>query len=204
MRRTLVFGLVVALMVIAGTASAGTYASLRMTGQANYVPYNTLEYYLSDTGTFGAKEVAIGFGDDLQGEVSLGYNSITLKPEDNGERDDDEITASMLTLGLAGFYPIYQTPNVRLDLGARFQYMSWKLEGPYMYRADYEATFSGWALGAVARHQWMLTDAIAIGPEIYLKYLSLTAEEDYTVGADQSTDISGFGIDYSLRFDFMF
>ena len=220
MRRGLLVGLVVALLLVAGTASAGMYASLRITGNGNYNPYSLIpqmykQYYsslASDTGFFNFKEVAVGFGEELQGEVSIGYSTFKYSYDSPETRADEELSMTWYTIGLAGFYPVMETENCLIDAGLRFQLHSAKIKDVYDYgdRDEWTDTWSasGWSVGPVIRHHWMLADgAIAIGPEIYPKYSSFSTKYEYENGSSGDSDgpdLSGFAIDYSLRMDFYF
>ncbi len=208
MRRGLVLVTVAAVLLVAGSASAGLYASYRMTGFGNYANLGDWSY-LWDTGVFNGASVAIGFGEEIQGEVSLGYHSESVTEDAEEEtRADYEYNPSMMTFGVAGFYPIMQKESMRMDVGLRFEYISLSAETVGGYYGDYTDKLSGFCVGPVARHQWWLTDSVAFGPEIYIKYASFTTETEYEDGGSRESvdgpDISGLAIDYSLRLDFMF
>ncbi len=211
MHRGLVLCLVALLMVSAGVASAETYVSLRFAGNGSYLHSSGPLY---DAGLFTYRELAVGFGDEIQGEVSLGWNALTQTwdESDSGAfRDnDEEETWSALVFGVAGFYPIMDGSSYRVDVGARFQFVSgsetWTWEP-----TDQENTesLSGWTFGPLVRGAWQLGDLpVTFGPEACLKYSSLTYLDERTQNGDvyfeDEYDISGFNIDYSFRLDFHF
>jgi hypothetical protein len=228
MRRVLVLCVVLAIMVAAGTASAGLYASLRVVGNGNWFLRGSLAEggaleLVNDSGVYTAKEVAVGFGDKVQGEVAFGFDSITATQEDVEvwiddtyvEVDETEEKASSWWVGAAGFYKILETQNASVDLGVRFQYLGASVSGTLTddgseMEMKFEAT--GWAVGPVVRHTWMLADGtIGIGPEVSLRYTSATSEftTTYPDGARASVTEDGpeykaWDIDYSLRMDFFF
>lgn len=220
MRRALVAGVVVAVMLVACSASAQMYASLRMTGTGNYDLLSSMMWGMYrpiygigpvDQGIFNHKELALGFGDEFQGEVSVGFSTFKYTWEDEGEtRFDEELAFNWFTLGAAGFYQILETEHSTVDFGVRFQWHSAKIEDDYS--EDYSDAYkvSGWSIGPVLRHNWELADgAITIGPEIYPKYTSLSSEYEETYpGRGTSTEdgpnVTAFDIDYSLRLDFHF
>ncbi len=213
MHRGITLVLVAALLLVAGTASAGMYASFRTGGVGNYGLQDMMMVH--DSGLFNYNEVALGFGEEFVGELSIGYASqkATWEAEEGypDRADDVEMDVSLLRFGVAGYYPTFETENATVLLGLRFQYLMDAASGPAMGgRSSYEYSYdlSGFSLGPVARHQWWLTDSVAIGPEIYLKYTSLTLDYEETcdgeVCYDCSEDISGLAIEYSLRLDFFF
>jgi len=210
MRRGLVLCLVALLMASAGVASAETYLGLRFGGYGNYVHSGGTFW---DSGFFTYREFAVGFGDEIQGEVAIGWNTVnqTYDDDDGGDfRGNQEDKWSAMGFGVAGFYPIMEGSSYRVDAGARFQYMTgsntWTWEP-----TDQENTQSigGWAIGPLVRGAWQLGSLpVTFGPEAYLKYSSLTYKEEREVGGEttfeEEQDISGFSIDYSFRLDFYF
>jgi hypothetical protein len=228
MRRGLVLCLVLAIMVAAGTASAEVYASLRLVGNGNFflrgslLDDGTLEI-VNDSGVYTAKEVALGFGETFQGEVSFGFDSLTATQKDVGvwmddeyvEVDEFEESAGSWWIGAAGFYEVLATQNATIDAGLRFQYLGASTkatvkDGGEEGELKFEA--KGWSVGPVVRHTWMLfDDKIGIGPEVSLRYTSATSEftTSYTGGLRASVTEDGpeykaWDIDYSLRMDFFF
>jgi hypothetical protein len=224
MRRGLVICLVAAIMLAAGSASAGMYASLRMTGSGNhymedpyliYYPYGGRQDVVMvsrDAGLFAGKELAVGFGDKIQGEISFGFDTVTESWEfDDEERGStNDFTFTMWNVGVAGFYPIFEGDAWRVDAGLRYKYMSGKYEEAWdSDREDTDTyTMTGWSLAPVVRHLWFLADgAIGIGPEVAIKYSSFKTENEWDISRDDSVDgpeISAIDLEYSLRLDFFF
>jgi len=207
MHRGLVLCLVALLMVSAGVASAETYLGLRFGGNGNF------EYAdggpMCDSGWFTHREFAVGFGDEIQGEVSLGWNSWTesYDPSEGGSREDVEMSWSGMHFGVAGFYPMMEGSSYRVDVGGRFQYHTGSMTSDnYIYRdGDYEVKLSGWTIGPVMRGSWWLGDLpLTFGPEVFVKYSSLTYTDTCEDCWDYETDVSAFGIDYGFRLDFHF
>lgn len=219
MRRSLGLALVAALLLGAGTASAGVYASLRLTGTGNY---NLDSYTVSrqggpslwDSGLECYKEVAVGFGDKIQGEVSFGFSNLKYEEaiEEESTREDSRAwTENWWTLGAAGYYPIADGKSWTMDAGLRFQYHNASVEYSEPV-GDTESSskfgVKGWSVGPVLRHRWLLAGgAIAIGPEIYPKYTSMKSEWEYSnrdTSTEDGPDISAMDIEYSFRMDFFF
>jgi hypothetical protein len=226
MRRGLVLCLVLAIMVAAGTASAEVYASLRLVGNGNFFLRGSLLEdgtlsIVNDSGVYTAKEVAIGFGDTFQGEVSFGFDSLTATEEDvwiddlYEEVDEFEESSGSWWVGAAGFYEVLATRNATVDVGLRFQYLgaSTKVtitdegsEGELKFEAK------GWSVGPVLRHTWMLfDDKIGVGPEVSLRYTSATSELTTSSSdrprasvTEDGPEYKAWDIDYSLRMDFFF
>lgn len=209
MRRGLVLCMAVVLVLVAGTASAKIYTGLRFTGNGNY-DIGGSKYWDSGFTTF--REFAVGFGDEIQGEVSIGFSKMNWAEDDYEvpERNDDEESWSCVSFGLAGFYPIVTGSIYRIDAGGRFSYYSASNEDTWEpTEQTWTEEFSGWSLGPLVRGSWRLGDSpITIGPEVCLKYTKLKftdvtmahGEELYSSEAD----ISGFAVDYSFRVDFYF
>ena len=206
MHRGLVLCLVALLMVSAGVASAETYIGLRFGGNGNF------EYAggpMVDSGWFTHREFAVGFGDKIQGEASLGWSSWSesYDPTEGGRGDDKETNWSVMHFGIAGFYPMMEGSSYRVDVGGRFQYHSGSAESDnYLYRdGEYKKTLSGWTIGPVVRGSWWLGDLpLTFGPEVFLKYTSLTFNDFCDGCYDYDYDISALDIDYSFRLDFHF
>jgi hypothetical protein len=220
MRRGLIICLVAAIMLAAGSASAGMYASLRMTGGGNYYLTNPFYYYYGrqycctiseDKGLFDNKELAIGFGDKVQGEISFGFNSKTEAWAWESDRENtDDYKFSSWNVGIAGFYPVAEGDMWRVDAGLRFKYMAMKAENEWAYDRDGTDTYTmnGFSVGPVVRHTWFLADgAIGIGPEVGIKYSSFKTENEWDYSRTESEDgpdITGIDFEYSLRLDFFF
>lgn len=221
MRRFVILAMLAAVLLGAGTASAGIYASMRLAGTGNYFTWDGptgRDYvydFLWDSGFECYKEVAVGFGDKIQGEVSLGYDNLKYDMEWDETRSNDTETDTYTTmrLGAAGFYPLAEGKSWRMDAGLRFQYQSANTEIEWT-SGDVTTTdtyrMSGWSVGPVLRHRWMIADgAMSIGPEIYPKYTSFSTESEHASDARASTteagpDITALDIEYSLRMDFYF
>lgn len=204
MRRGLVLCLVALLMASAGVASAETYLGLRFGGNGNF------EYAdgpMCDSGWFTHREFAVGFGEEIQGEASLGWSSWseTYDPSEGGSREDMETTWSIMHFGVAGFYPIMEGSSYRVDVGARFQYHSGSAESDGYLRADYSQSLSGWTIGPLVRGAWQVGSLpVTFGPEVFVKYTSLTYTDECEGCYDDEYDISAFDIDYGFRLDFHF
>lgn len=228
MRRGLVLCVVLAIMVAAGTASAGLYASLRVVGNGNFflrgsvMEEGALEL-VNDSGVYTAKEVAVGFGDTFQGEVAFGFDTLTATQKDVDvwiddayvEVDEAEEKAGSWWVGAAGFYRVFETQNASVDLGLRFQYLGANVTGTLTDEgSEIEMKFdaTGWAVGPVVRHTWMLADGkIGIGPEVSLRYTSATSEISTkypdggrTTVTEDGPEYKAWDMDYSLRMDFFF
>ncbi len=195
MRRGLMVALVVGVMLVACTAQATTYGSLRFAG-----PFNMKEFAIGmQSGTLG-------------GEVAIGYTKASLTDLDNLSESLESVEPELSIMSLGGtlFMQIMGTSDYAFDVGVRYQYMSigGKITIPDMSaRADDElkATLSGWAAGPLLRGRWYLVDdSIAIGPEIYFKYSSYGTTLE---GGGESVDGPGatmMELEYSLRMDFYF
>ena len=222
MHRVLFVTLMAAALLIAPAASAETYVGLRLLGDGTF--NGDLEP-IPDAGFYTAREFVVGFGNEIQGEFSLGFDSISTERCDDDdvdpERGDfdsyDTVKYKLLTLGAAGFYPIKgEAGGNRIDVGLRFRYLSasWEDATDYYGRSETdeenEYGVSGWSIGPVMRAQWRCcNDRIGIGPEVGIKYGSYTATATYTYpGSDPyeypDHTISGGNLEYSLRFDFFF
>jgi hypothetical protein len=215
-------------MVVAATASADVYASLRIVGNGNFFLRGSLMEdgaleMVNDSGLYMAKEVAIGFGDTFQGEVALGFDSLTATQKDVTiwmddeyfEVDEAEESSSTWWVGAAGFYKVLETQNAKVDVGLRFQYLSAHSgvtlsEGGYDVEMNFDA--SGFAIGPVVRHTWMIfDDTVGIGPEVSLRYTTATSEIEMVYPdmaraslTEDGPEYTAWDIDYSLRMDFFF
>jgi len=210
MHRGLVLCLVALLMVSAGVASAETYLGLRFGGYGNYIHASGPMW---DAGLFTYREFAVGFGDKIQGEVSLGWNTVNQTWDDPDEvdlRGNEEDSASALVFGVAGFYPIMDGSSYRVDAGARLQFLNYTNTWTWDPTDQEDTTkFSGWSFGPLVRGAWELGDLpVTFGPEACLKYTSLTytyeRAQNGDIFYDEEVDASGFSIDYSFRLDFHF
>ncbi|MFH1501698.1 MAG: hypothetical protein ABIG03_01495 [Candidatus Eisenbacteria bacterium] len=195
MRRGLMVGLVVAVMLVACTAQAGFYGGLRFAG-----PLNLKEF------AFGTQSEAFG------AEVAIGYTSVTIT--DLGSIDEAldviEPTGSMMSIGAAAFFQIAGNEMYGFDVGGRAQYLT--LSGEVTIPDDIvredmtlKASLTGLSFGPVLRGRWYLVeDSICIGPEIYFVYSSYSTEIE---GGGETIDGPGatvMGLEYSLRMDFYF
>lgn len=220
MHRVLFATLIAAALLIAPAASAETYVGIRLVGDGTF--NGDLEP-IPDAGFYTARELVVGFGDEIQGEFGFGYDSVSTEccGDDEGypERFDnyDTVKYKLLTLGLAGFYPIQgEAGENRVDVGLRFRYVSasWEDATDYYNRNDTdeinEYGMSGWSIGPVMRAQWRCcNDRVGFGPEVGFKYGSYTNTESYTYPGEDPSDapdrkVSGWTLDYSLRLDFFF
>lgn len=222
MHRVLFVTLIAAALLIAPAAMAETYVGLRLVGEGTL--NGDLEP-IPDAGFYTAREFYVGFGEEIQGELSFGFDTMSTEyaseDEEYPERGEfeyyDKVSYSLMTFGLAGFYPIQgEAGGNRIDLGLRFRYMSasWEDETDYWNRDDdmekNEYGASGWSIAPVMRAQWRCcNDRVGIGPEVGLKYGSYTLTETYTYPGDDphdypDHDVSGWSLEYSLRFDFFF
>ncbi len=208
MHRGLVLCLVALLMVSAGVASAETYLGLRFGGNGNF------EYAdggpMCDSGWFTHREFVVGFGDEFQGEASLGWSSWneSYDPSEGGSRADVETSWSVMHFGVAGFYPMMEGSSYRVDVGGRFQYHSGTITSDnyiYVREDEHEQKLSGWTVGPLLRGSWWLGDLpLTFGPEVFVKYTSLTYTDVRGEYYDEEYDVSAFDIDYSFRLDFHF
>jgi hypothetical protein len=194
MRRGLMVGLVVAVMLVACTAQAGYYGGLRFAG-----PLNLKEF------AFGMQSESFG------AEVSVGYTSVTITDLENLDIEGIEPTGSLMSLGGAVFFQIAGNEMYGFDVGGRAQYMTLSGEvdlGDLVVKADenvIKASLTGLSFGPVLRGRWYLVeDSICIGPEIYFVYSNYSTELEL---GNESTDGPGatiMGLEYSLRMDFYF
>jgi len=221
MHRVLFVTLIAAALLIAPAASAETYVGMRLLGDGTF--NGDLEP-IPDAGFYTAREFVVGFGDEIQGEFGFGFDTVSTEykgdDEEHPDRDFDyfdKVSYKLMTLSLAGFYPIQGGAGEnRIDVGLRFRYLSasWEDVTDYYGRDDdlekNEYGVSGWSIGPVMRAQWRCcNDRIGIGPEIGIKYGSYTKTQTYTYPGSEPSDspdhsISGWTLDYSLRFDFFF
>ena len=79
------------------------------------------------------------------------------------------------------------------------------------YDETWTHDISGWSAGPVARARWYFADgALALAPEVYFRYTSLTYEDTYEYpNGDRETDTIEFDIsqmdtEYSLALEFYF
>ncbi len=209
MRRGLVLCMAVVLVLAAGTASAKIYTGLRFTGNGNYdLGYS--KYW--DSGFTTSREFAVGFGDEFQGEVALGFGKMNWVVDDYEEpsRNNDEESWGWHSFGLAGFYPIMEGSIYRIDAGGRFTYYSSShIDTWEPTEQEWTQEFSGWSFGPLVRGSWQLgSSPIMIGPEVCLKYTKLTYLKESIAHGEvcdsEEYDISGFSVDYSFRADFYF
>lgn len=218
MHRMIVALLVAATLLIAPAASAELYTGLRLTGMGNLTGDMEL---IEDSGFYTYREFVVGFGDEIQGEVSFGYNSLTIDEQVDEQVEEEgrfsccgTDTYSAMMFGIAGFYPLQQTKSFRLDGGLRFQYYSMKYTWEDIEYTRYdpdteEIAVGGWAVGPVARAQWRVAGGkVGIGPEIYLKYGNYTVTEKGTYCdepyEEEDEHITSWNLDYSFRADFYF
>jgi len=224
MNRGLVFCVLALMLLGASVASAGEgwYGGLRLAGYATSVDIEDgvcRDYYIETDadGLFDYTEMTFGKSfEKFDGEISFGMARFSAKYEGDseGERQYDyDNSLMMYTFGLTGLYHVSPPSSFSLDAGLRFQLhsMSFETESEGGYRQTYTYTdkYSGWSVGPVVRGRWWFAgDSMALGPEIYLRYTSMTHEMtwDYDSRADveEEIDLSEFVTEYSVRLDFYF
>ena len=217
MRRIVVLGLVAVMLMVATSASAQWYMGLRLAGTAEqeglFDEWYWSSYYRDmlqsdNDGIIDNTQMIFGYGmDSFDVELNLGYSSekLSYDSEEQGRYTED-VTYTKYIIGLSGLYHLMGNDTVGIDGGLRFQLESesWKYEADAT-RDDWEDKLSGWSVGPVLRGRWYLADgAIALGPEVFFKYTSKTYTYDYTDRADYELDVTGMGLEYALRVDFMF
>ena len=186
--------IVVAVLLMASTASAGWYMGLGIAGTYG-VEYDFCDYcYDRDTIEPGDADGVVDnatmtFGYELEAmdiELMLGYGSSTVTytyDEDEGPyRAGWDEKYSRYMVGLGAFYHLIGTDDYNVDAGLRFALTSNKYEEEEVEdRADSdEATLSGWAVGPVLRGRVFLADGkFAIGPEVFINYSSMTYANDW-------------------------
>lgn len=205
MRRT---ALIVLVLFVASSASAGWYMGMGLAGTAGYEI--AFDYYGRDAISPGDNDGVIDnatmtFGYELEAmdlELTLGYGSSTVTYPDGESRGEEE-KYSRYSLGLAGLYHLAKTEDYALDAGLRLALISNKYEYDGSARAD-EQKLSGWAVGPVFRARVFLADGkFAFGPEVFANYTSMTYTDDWNSWLDD-TELSGLSLDYALRLDFLF
>jgi hypothetical protein len=214
MRRVLIVALV---LLMASAASAQWYLGVKFAGTMdNNTLFDAWYYYDRDLlggdndGVIDNTQVIFGYGmDSIDLELSLGYNKQTLKYEDPDSDYTDEMNLTAYILGLTGFYHMMGNDTMAVDGGLRFQLETdtWDYDASDRDHYTWEDKLSGWALGPVLRGRIFFADgAMALGPEIFFKYSSkkYTEDEDYNSRVDYEMDVTGMGIDYGLRLDFLF
>jgi len=202
---------IIALLGVPALARADLYAGVRFPGEQNYFADAV---GLNDSGNFSRREVIIGYGDGIQGELTLGFGSLkgevdTPEEEERGGFSSD-MEASEFTLGVAGFYPLHQGQWYRIDGGLRFTYTTCSGESDIpAARGDntHSLDCSGFSIGPTVRGRWMITDYVALGPELTLKFTSLECDEEWVYGGETASEIgssfSAWGLDCAVRLEFM-
>lgn len=240
MNRGLIFGLVAVVLLVAGVASASDwYAGVGFGGMCNYwvhpywygsTGYDGFEaaepfWYIDHTeyGLFDYRQIFVGLDKDPWNfELGLGWSGFTYSQNEDLEggeyRADVEYTegVSWYDFNLAGLYKVMEPDPIELNVGLRFQLHNAKWDWDTKYMGE-EAVptgsekISGWSMGPLVRARWYFGDgALALGPEVYAKYTSLSYEYEYLpYGArveheTQEADLSGFNLEYSLRLEFFF
>jgi hypothetical protein len=197
MRRGLTLAVVAALVLAFGTANAQMYGSLRYAG------------------TFSLKEFAFGMQAGAVGaEASVGYSKYTMTELEGMLGADIEPSLTIMSLGAAGFFQIAGNERYAFDVGGRVQYISMSVDmgelGDIALRSEdtIKASISGMAYGPVLRGRWFLVeDAIAIGPEVYVKFSNLGTSLEAFGEESEDEDMPNIGtmeLEYSLRMDFYF
>ena len=138
-------------------------------------------------------------------EFSLGYWSEEMDYTEPEARYDWNEKYSKYSFGLAGLYHLKRNDTFGIDGGLRFVLHNEKWE---YEESDtrYEDTMelSGWSVGPVLRGRWFFADgSMAIGPEVFLKYTSRTWSQEWDSGDDE-LDLTTMGVEYAVRWDFMF
>jgi hypothetical protein len=237
MSRSLLFGLVAVMLLAAGVASASDwYCGVGFGGMSNYWlhPYWydqeggdwTAEpaWYMSHTeyGIFDYRQIFMGLDKDPWNfELGVGWSSFNWSESDDYgyDRADYEYTEGVTwyDFNFAGIYKIMEPDPIELNVGLRFQLHNakWDWNTDYMgdetYPTGYEK-ISGWSMGPLMRARWYFADgALALGPEVYAKYTSLSYEYDYLPTGRTAVehekyeaDMTGFNMEYSLRLEFFF
>jgi hypothetical protein len=114
------------------------------------------------------------------------------------------------TFGLTGLYKLVDPDPIELDVGLRFQLHSatWDIKQVVdELESTDEEEATGWSFGPLARARWYFADgAVGLGPEMYLKYTSLTYKwsVDDEEEPREDDDLSSWDIEYSLRLEFFF
>jgi hypothetical protein len=220
MRRSLVLVVAALILLVASTASAQWYVGMRMAGYYTEVDISGDGYRhdidLDADGLFDFREAVVGYGmDAFDLELSFGYNTYSEEhtEEESGRQYDYDNSLSMYTFGITGLYHVFPADPVGLDAGLRAQLMAMNYEGitssGNRFEETYTDDFSGWAFGPVIRARYFFADgALAIGPELYLKYSSMTCEENWDYESrdepDFTADSTTFGTEFSVRMDWFF
>ena len=217
MRRIVVLGLVAVMLMVASSASAQWYMGLKLAGTAGqealfnewYWSYYYRDIMSNDNdGFIDNTQMIFGYSmDTFDVELNLGYGNekLSYDSEEQG-RYTEEISYTKYVMGLSGLYHLMGNDTMGLDAGVRFQLESeaWKWDESDS-RVEWEDKLSGWAVGPVLRGRWYLADgAMALGPEVFFRYSSKKYTEDYPDRADYELDVTGMGLEYALRLDFMF
>jgi hypothetical protein len=182
-------------------------------GGGTTYPYEYLRH--TEGGIFDFREVTVGLRKGLwSGELGFGLSNATWSEDLDQRGGTFEESVNWRVISLAGLYEIMEPDPIELDLGARFQLHS----ATWEWRQDYDddgvrATtedidkVSGWSFGPLARARWYFGDgALAIGPEVYFKYTSLTYDYEYSNGSefDFTADITSWDTEYSFRLEMFF
>lgn len=211
MRSRMLLAVVTVLMLLAFTANGEFYAGIRFPGAQNYFSDVT---GLQDSGDFSRREIIIGYGDRIQGEITLGFGTLSGEVEtSDGEKNafSGDVELHDFSFGVAGYYPVMQREWYRIDAGLRLSFMSCNDERDVpvgRQESVYSLGCSGMTIGPTIRGRWMITDYIALGPEATLKYKTLSCDEQWThegdVIEDKESSFGAWGLDYAVRLEFMF
>jgi hypothetical protein len=229
MRRVLLFCLVAAMVLGAGTASAQWNVGLRMVGTGNYFPYLPIMQAMqdeglgmgmvvADVGLFGYKEFIVGYrADALCFEGSFAFDKFgsewTVDTDEIREIVTIEDDLTWWYAGGAIFYSFMQGEGYNAGVGFRYQYGASDLTHtePYGLREDVEYSITGTTsqFSVPIRFMWRPGGGkFAIGPEVAFKYMTGSTEYEMSMGGQsQSIDgpeYTGFDTEYSLMMKFMF
>jgi hypothetical protein len=231
MRRCLL-GVLLAVLLVASTASASDwYCAARFGGMSNYYLYPIWmdddvwgDYYYDgawtpymlrhiEGGIFDYRQFEIGLDKDpMFYELGFGWTSSNFEYNDPDSDYFETEKLSFYTVGLTGLYRFMNPNPIALDGGIRFQLNKAKAEWEWGVDDDTQTEthdIGGWSAGPVVRARWYFADgALALSPEIYFKYTSLTYEDirDHG-GRDEDVDeydLSQMDTEYSLALEFHF
>lgn len=228
MRRPLTLIVVLALLLAAGSASAQWHFGLRLCGTGNYFPYmpglgdpdDPDPMPLADTGIFGYKEFAVGYGDAFQVEANFAYSTLSQTvefPEEFGDMDDAEGDLTWWYVGGAVFYRFLEGENYNMSAGLRYQYGASELhsKGPEEdlegQIIDFTYTGSTSQFSVPLRFTLMAFDGhFGFGPEVAFKYTMGSTETDMTVGGEAvdeffpEPEYNGWDTEFSLNLQWFF
>lgn len=221
MRRPFTLIVVLALLLVAGSASAQWHFGLRLCGTGNYFPYmpgltgDEDPLPLADTGIFGYKELAVGYGDVFQVEGNFAYSNLgqTVElPDDMGEVEGD---LTWWYVGGAVFYRFLDGGAYNMSAGLRYQYGATELSSKSPVetagREDMEVTYSGNTsqFSVPIRFTLLAFDGhFGFGPEMAFKYTTGSTEYEVSGGggsySEDGPEYDGWDTEYSLNLQWFF